>query len=609
MSTCTRPLDEILMKHNADDVAQLINSSRSALHANADVADRITAILTSIHGTRSMVDLTSTATKEKREEAPHNHVQLSETSCTLDIAPIDAKNHQATLRVNPEQQIGDDERQLIYELLQDKERLTRLLQDRHQLASTLTEIVTTSTQLETILDFLLNDTMDAASGSSLVDQGPINLRDLILSPNYRHTNIVLLPIAFKSATLLNLDFFICVYQVRTTVIMIILCAISSNIESYKELSATHFLNSVPVPDNPCVEAVCLFNLIDVPTVIQTYQDFIVLGFATGEVTIYTINHHIMHPGSVFSTVLNPDLTRITYSHISTSHTALITTSLSRSYFSPVRGLIILDVTTKTTSVRTKQMTLIVLYESNCVATMTIVLDFVVSKKYQKIHNQRTLLDPATIIELPAKLCISNEHQTVFSSATSAACEFINASPLCITGHMAGSVIIRLAAGGSTTIPTQGLSEIVKYLAGLPSSRCLVFETPVISLIHAHMPSITAMDEEIVIACSLGGQLAGWIIKPKAMVPGLPLLALDDDASPIFSQYYRWHGRADCGEAIVSAAFHADKLAVLTVSGRIVQYRIFTNTLVELDDQVNHVDIVDGYGTSLAVINQTELSFI
>ncbi|EFO63660.1 Hypothetical protein GLP15_208 [Giardia lamblia P15] len=597
------------MKYDTDNVAELITGSQSALRANADIADRITAMLASIHGARPIINSIDTGNESTRERAPRHRIQLSETSCVLDIAPADANLPPPALPTTQEQSVNDGERQLIYELLQDKVRLARLAKDGHRLASVLVEMIVNSVQAEAILDLLLNDAADAPLESNLVAQGPINLHDFILSSTHKHTDIALFPIAFKIVTLLNLDFFICLYQVHNVVIMIVLCSPSSNAQGYRELSKTHFLNTVTVPGYPLIEAVCLFNLVDVPTIIKTYQDFIVLGFATGEVTVYTINHHIMQPGGGFSTLLNPDLIRITYTHISTSHTALITTFLSRSYFSPIRGLIILDVTAKSTSVRTKQMTLIVLHESNCVATMTITLDFILSKKDQKIYNQRTLLDPATIIEIPAKLCVSNEKQTVFSSATSAACEFADASPLCITGHMAGTVVVRLAAGGSAAVPVQGLSEIVRYLASIAPSRCLVFETPVISLVHGHVPSITALDEEIVIACSLGGQLAGWIIRPKDLVTGLPLLALDDETSPIFSSYYRWHGKADCGEAIVSAVLHDGKVVVLTVSGRIVQYSIFPHALVELEDQLGRADMMDTYGSSLAVVNQAELSFI
>lgn len=603
------PLGEILMKHDVDNVAELIADSQSALRANVDIAERITAMLANIHEAKLTASPIDAVGESTRERAPHRHIQLSETSCTLDIAPTGANSSPPALSATQEQPINDSERQLVYELLQDKARLARLAKDGHRLASVLVEMITNSMQAEAILDLLLDDTADASSESNLVTQGPINLHDLILSQAHKHVDITLFPIAFKIVTLLNLDFFICLYQVHNVVIMIVLCSPSSNAQSYRELSKTHFLNTVTVPGHPSIEAVCLFNLADVPTIIKTYQDFIVLGFATGEVTVYTINHHIMQPGGNFSTLLNPDLVKITYSHISTSHTALITTALSRSYFSPVRGLIILDVTAKSTSVRTKQMTLIVLYESNCVATMTITLDFVLSKRDQRIYNQRALLEPAIIIEMPAKLCASNEKQTVFSSATSAACEFADASPLCITGHMAGTIIVRLAAGGSATVPVQGLSEIVRHLASIAPSRCLVFEAPVISLVHGHIPSVTALDEEIVIACSLGGQLAGWIIKPKDLVTGLPLLALDDETSPIFSPYYRWHGKADCGEAIVSAILHDSKVIVLTVSGRIVQYSIFPHALVELEDQLGRADMMDTYGSSLAVVNQAELSFI
>ncbi|EES99401.1 Hypothetical protein GL50581_3368 [Giardia duodenalis ATCC 50581] len=597
------------MKYDTNSVADLISDSQSTLRANAGVAERITAVLTSIHEAKSKSSPLDTITESIEEGLSRHHVQLSETSCALDIAPITENIPSSTLPVDQEQPLGDDERQLIYELLQDKARLGTLAKDGHRLASTLVEMITSPIQAGTILDLLLDNTADTLSELNIANQCPIDLHELILSPTHKHIDITLFPIALKVATLLNLDFFICLYQIRNAVIMLVLCSPSSNIQSYKELSKTHFLNTVTVPGNPAIEAVCLFSLMDVPTIIKTYQDFIVLGFATGEVTVYTINHNIMQPGGSFSALLNPELTKITYTHISTSHTALITAPLSRSYLSPVRGLIILDVTAKSTSVRTKQMTLIALYESNCVATMTITLDFVLSKKDQKIYNQRTLLDPATLIEMPAKLCISNEKQTVFSSATCATCEFADIPPLCITGHMAGTVVVRLAAGGSGALPAHGLSDIIKYLASTASSRCLVFETPVVSLIHGYIPSVSASDEELVVACSLGGQLAGWIIKPKAMVTGLPLIALDDETSPIFCPYYRWHGKADCGEAIVSAILHGDKVIVLTVSGRIVQYSIFAHALVELEDQLSRADVIDSYDSSLALINQAELSFI
>lgn len=500
-------------------------------------------------------------------------LSLAPTSCAIDIQPEEVSPETPT----PEALVlTAQDREDIKASLQSDVNFHTLLKDPARASDLIVRILANREAMEAVTDALT-----AIPRPNVHHVSDLDLQRCLLDPG-----------SGESLSIAAAYFF----QVESRVFISVICLVSGLTPRYLSI-ILHRTSTAPgrcwvndLPDThhilstPDIKFVAIHTLLSLPTAFGAYDDLVLYGFSTGEVTVFSLRSS-SEAWTLPCRSLNKSVLPFVKGKLASSHTPLLELPTEASYNTPVQlitGLGFVDSDTDGTRTALKTM---VLFGSGCLLTMTIPLGArVVNGRLVAAHASVT---PAFVEEYSRQLKFPYDKVPIYVTDVTAAHRCVTSraqdldptlgsSPFIISGHVVGTVLVQSSAD---LIPGYLAERAASYLQSIPFTNCAPFSGPVIAIRSAWSSQCCTDAEILVVAGDITGGLSAWLVRQLNCPAGLPLLSVSTSRTDL-EEFYSWCGKTQCSEALCDLLLVGNQVVCLTTSGHVLFFRVTRRGFVE-----------------------------
>ncbi|TNJ26831.1 hypothetical protein GMRT_10590 [Giardia muris] len=512
-------------------------------------------------------------TNERDRSARLSTLSLAPTSCVIDVQPEEVSPVIPTAETLV---LTTKDREDIKASLQSDVNFHALLKDPTRASDLIVRILTDRSAMKAVTDALT-----AIPRPNVHHISDLDLQRCLLDPGSGET------LSVAAAHFFN---------VESRIFVSIICLISGLTQRYlsvilhrtSTVSGRCWVNDLPdthhLLSTPDLKLVAIHPLLSLPTAFGAYDDLVLYGFSTGEVTIFSLRS-TSDAWTLPCRSLSKAVLPFVKGKLASSHTPLLELPTEASYNTPVQlitGLGFVDSESDGTRTALKAM---VLFGSGCLLMMTISLGArVVNGRLVPAHASVT---PASAEEYSRQLKLPYDKLAIFMTDVTVAHRCVTSraqdldptlgtSPFILSGHVVGTVLIQSSAD---LIPGYRAERAASYLQSVLFTNCAPFSGPVVAIRSAWSSQCCTDAEILVVAGDITGGLSAWLVRQLNCPAGLPLLAVSTTGTDL-EEFYSWCGKIQCSEALCDLLLIGNQVMCLTTSGQVLSFRVTSRGFVE-----------------------------